>query len=523
MATQIQMPKLGLTMTEGTITEWVVSPGQAVAEGDIVMVIETDKVEFEVEATAAGVVAHAAGAGEVLEPGAVAGWLLADGEEAPAAAAPSAPDPGEVAPDPTAEVAAPPASEDAEPAAPVAPAGRAVASPNARRVASEMSVDLASVVGTGPGGRITSEDVEAAVPHGRGIGGRILASPNARRVAGELGADLASIMGTGPGGRITSEDVQAAAADGLAVGRPMAASTTPPVAAGVGSDRFVPFAAAKAAERLGIDIADVVGTGPEGRVSRQDVYVHARAAGSSPVRAAVEAASGPKPGDTVPLTGMRGIIADRMYSSLQGSAQLTLAMDVDMDRAVELREQMKDIGADELGTVPGYTDFVIAAVARALQAHPMANSQLIDDRIEVLEAINVGMAVAVPEGLVVPVVKAADQLGLVDLSLETSRLAAAARDKKLSLDDMDGGTFSVTALGMFGVDMFTPVINPPNAGILGVGRIRDDVAWVDDAPTRVKRMTLSLTWDHRVLDGAPAAEFTQHIKELLEQPLRLLG
>lgn len=223
------------------------------------------------------------------------------------------------------------------------------------------------------------------------------------------------------------------------------------------------------------------------------------------------------------MKGMRGIIADRMHTSLQEMAQLTLAMDVDMDRAVELREQLKEIGADELGSVPGYTDFVIAAVARALQAHPIANAQIEGNEIRLLEEINVGMAVSVADGLMVPVVHGTDQLGLADLAIETSRLAAAARDKQLSLAEMEGGTFSVTALGMFGVDMFTPVINPPNAGILGVGRIRDDVAWEGDVAKRVKRMTISLTWDHRVLDGAPAAEFAQTIKSYLEQPLRLLG
>jgi len=220
---------------------------------------------------------------------------------------------------------------------------------------------------------------------------------------------------------------------------------------------------------------------------------------------------------------MRGIIAERMHTSLQEMAQLTLTMDVNMDRAVELRDQLKDIGKAELGAVPGYTDLVIAAAAKALAQHPLANSQIDGNDIVLLEEINVGMAVAVPDGLVVPVVHGADQLELAEIAMETSRLAEAARNKKLSLSEMEGGTFSVTALGMFGVDAFTPVINPPNAGILGVGRIRDDVEWDGDSPVRVKRMTISLTWDHRVLDGAPAAEFASTIKNFLEQPLRLLA
>ena len=153
----------------------------------------------------------------------------------------------------------------------------------------------------------------------------------------------------------------------------------------------------------------------------------------------------------------------------------------------------------------------------------MANAQIEDGAVRLLEQVNVGMAVAVEDGLIVPVVHGTDQLGLLDLAVETTRLATAARDKKLTLAEMEGGTFSVTALGMYGVDMFTPVINPPNAGILGVGRIRDDVDWDGDTPKRVKRMTISLTWDHRVLDGAPAAEFAQSIKRHLESPLLLLG
>ena len=522
MPTQILMPKLGLTMTEGTIVEWVADEGQAVAAGDIVMLIETDKVEAEVEAVADGVVHHTAAVGDTLEPGDGVGWLLGAEESAPAGGAASAT--SEPAPEaPPLEAAA---SSEPAPAAPASTAaatgGRIMASPNAKRIAAAMAIDLATVTGTGPGGRITSEDVEAAVPPGRGLGGRILASPLAKRVAAERGIDLATVTGTGPGGRITSEDVEAAPVSTPdAAPAPAVAASAP---APAGTDRFVPFAAAKAAERLGVDLTAVVGSGPDGRVSRKDVYAHARSHGGGAPRAAQAAAvGGPQPGDTVPLKGMRGIIAERMHGSLQEMAQLTLAMDVDMDRCVELRDQMKDIGADELGTVPGFTDFVIAACAKALQAHPMANAQIDGDVIRVLEEVNVGMAVAVDDGLVVPVVHGTDQLGLLDLAVETTRLASAARDKKLSLAEMEGGTFSVTALGMYGVDMFTPVINPPNAGILGVGRIRDDVAWDGDTPRRVKRMTISLTWDHRVLDGAPAAEFAQSIKRHLEAPLLLLG
>ena len=275
-------------------------------------------------------------------------------------------------------------------------------------------------------------------------------------------------------------------------------------------------------KRQGVDLAEVTGSGPDGRITKQDVFAHSRTS-SSQKPTKTPTTSTQLDGDRTPIKGMRAIIADRMHSSLQEMAQLTLTMDVNMDRVVELREQLKDIGPDELGAVPGYTDFVIAAVAQALVQHPAANSQIDGEDIVQLNQINVGMAVAVTDGLVVPVVHGADNLELAQIAMETSRLAEAARNKKLSLSEMEGGTFSVTALGMYGVDAFTPVINPPNSGILGVGRIRDDVAWDGDTPVKVKRMTISLTWDHRVLDGAPAAEFAASIKSFLEQPLRLLA
>jgi pyruvate dehydrogenase E2 component (dihydrolipoamide acetyltransferase) len=164
---------------------------------------------------------------------------------------------------------------------------------------------------------------------------------------------------------------------------------------------------------------------------------------------------------------------------------------------------------------------VIAAVAQALRVHPMVNSQVCAEGIAVLPDIHVGLAVALDGGLVVPVIRSTDRLRLDAIASETVRLSTASRAGKLALADMEGGTFSVSTLGAFGVDVFTPVINPPNVAILGVGRVRDEVVWRGDAIGRARRMTLSLTWDHRVLDGVPAAEFCRTICELLEDPSRL--
>ena len=215
---------------------------------------------------------------------------------------------------------------------------------------------------------------------------------------------------------------------------------------------------------------------------------------------------------------MRGTIAKRMHASLQEMAQLTLTMDADMAAVLADRVARK-VDAD--GPVPSITDYVVAAAARALTAHPRMNAQVTESGIAVLPEIHVGLAVAVENGLLVPVVRDAAHRDLVDLAAETSRLAAAARSGSIAPGELDGGTFSVSALGAFGVDVFTPVINPPNAGILGVGRLRDDVVLVDGVVTTVKRLTLSLTWDHRVVDGVPAAEFCRTIVELLAEPARL--
>jgi pyruvate dehydrogenase E2 component (dihydrolipoamide acetyltransferase) len=441
MATEFQMPKLGLTMEAGTILDWLVADGDEVAQGVAVLVIETDKVESEVEASGSGLLHMTGLKGETYACGERIGWFL---------------DPGETAP---------------------ADAPRPTASPNAAPIAA----------GAQP---------SAAVAVTRGAGGRLFASPNARRIAAERGVDIHAVVGTGPGGRVVSEDVLAA----------------PVGSAAPSTDRPATIAARQLADLLGIDIGTVTSSGPDPRIDRDDVARHVRAtlAGDAPVVVPTEAPLLQTPSSTVPMTGMRGTIAGRMHASLQQMAQLTLTMDVVMDAVIRDRS---DGGYD---TRPGYTDYVIAAVAGALGDHPVVNSQIAGDELALLPEINVGMAVAIDGGLMVPVVHAADTLTIEELSTETTRLAGAARDGGLALTDLEGGTFSVTALGMFGVDAFTPVINPPNTGILGVGRLRDGVRWDGDVVTKTRLLTLSLTWDHRAFDGAPAAEFVAGVRDRLE-------
>ncbi len=330
--------------------------------------------------------------------------------------------------------------------------------------------------------------------------GRILSSPAARRLAGELNVDIAALNGSGPGGRIVEADVQAAAD----AARPAAPSPSSPMAR-------------KLARELGLDLAQVRGTGPGGRITKDDVE---RAAAAPPTPAGAPAfASGE---DRVVLVrGMRKTIAARMFESLHSSAQLTMDMDANMDDAVKLRNQLVDEWRDE-GVRPTYTDLVIRAAAKALEKHPLMNSVFGEAEMTLRGDINVGMAVALEEGLIVPVVRHANQLSMKELARESGRLAEAARDGALIPDDLQNGTFTVSALGMFGVDAFTPIINAPQSGILGVNRLRDDLKWVGETPMKTQVMRLSLTWDHRALDGAPAAQFLAAVRDLLEAPFRLL-
>jgi pyruvate dehydrogenase E2 component (dihydrolipoamide acetyltransferase) len=194
-------------------------------------------------------------------------------------------------------------------------------------------------------------------------------------------------------------------------------------------------------------------------------------------------------------------------------------MDADMTAVLAHRAQRRAALPDR--AVPSITDYVVAAAARALVRHPRLNAQVTEAGIALLPDVHVGLAVAVDNGLMVPVVRDTAHRDLADLAAETTRLAAAARSGSITPAELEGGTFSVSALGAFGVDAFTPVINPPNAGILGVGRLRDDVVVVDGQITTVKRLTLSLTWDHRVIDGVPAAEFCRTVVELLADPAAL--
>ncbi len=321
-------------------------------------------------------------------------------------------------------------------------------------------------------------------------GGFVPASPAARRMAKDKGIDLGDVTGSGPGGRVTESDVEQyeAAQAAKAAEQPLATS-----------------AAKWLAQDKGIDLSQVQGSGPGGRITEADVE---RAAAPSPAPAAAA--------QSVPYSGMRQMIGEHMLRSLQETAQVTVTHEIDATELVKLRGQLK---ADYN---PTFTDLLIIAVAKTLKKHPRVNCTLVGDEIQLLSDIHLGVAVALDEGLIVPVVRHADRLSLPAVVQETARLAAGARDGSLGVDEVTGSTFTITNLGSYGTDAFTPIINAPEAAILGVGRIVQK-PWVHEGEIAIRSMMmLSLTIDHRLLDGAPGAAFLRDLGLMLSNPYRIL-
>jgi pyruvate dehydrogenase E2 component (dihydrolipoamide acetyltransferase) len=325
---------------------------------------------------------------------------------------------------------------------------------------------------------------------------RIFSSPRARKLAREKGVDLALVAGSGPNGRIVERDVVAYLES--------APKATP--------------VAQRVAERAGVDLREIQGTGPGGRITKTDVEgAVAPAPSVSAVAATLTAAA------EVPMSGVRAVIARRMHAGHSETAPVTLTMEVDATDLVQIRERLKASLADELGFSLGYNDLLIKVVARALREFPYMNARLEGDTIYQLDEVHVALAVDTERGLLVPVVRDADRKGLAEVAAELRDVIERARAGTALPDELSGSTFTITNLGMFEVDAFTPIINLPEAAILGVGRIKESAAVVGGEITVRKVMWLSLTFDHRLVDGAPAARFLQRIKQYVEEPYLLLA
>jgi pyruvate dehydrogenase E2 component (dihydrolipoamide acetyltransferase) len=318
--------------------------------------------------------------------------------------------------------------------------------------------------------------------------------PAARRLAQERGIELSQIHGTGPGGRILLEDVQ----------RAVEARDAAPLAPAAVPVQVTPVAR-RMAQQHGIDLSRVHGSGPRGRIVVEDVEK----------AIAVQAQPAAPAAQVLPLRGIRQTIATRMMQSLQSTAQVTLTTEVDVSDAMQLREGLARHWPDA-GLSPLH--LVLKATARALKEHPRMNALQREHEIELVQEINVGVAVSLPEGLLVPIIHRTDEKSLVQLARETHDLADKARAGRASYEEVTGGTFTITNLGPYGIDAFTPIINAPQVGILGIGRVVDKPVVYRDEITKRSMLFLSLTFDHRVIDGAPAAEFLRSVSTHLEDP-----
>ncbi|WP_042146752.1 dihydrolipoamide acetyltransferase family protein [Paucisalibacillus sp. EB02] len=323
--------------------------------------------------------------------------------------------------------------------------------------------------------------------------GKVRATPAARRVARENDIALNPVAGSGPKGRIHEQDVIQAISDNAVLVTPLAE---------------------KIAKENDVDLGHVIGTGARGKIEKADVlaFIEAQKAPSSK----------PATGERVKLKGLRKAIADKMLESVRSIPHVTLTSDVDMTKAIELRKALLPIVESQTGYRLSYTEIIIKTVAHVLGNHPKVNAALIGNEIVYNNDVNIGLAVAVDNGLIVPSVKKANKKGLAELTEASKTLGRKARDNKLTPDEMQGSTFTISNLGMYAIDGFTPIINPPETAILGVGRIAEKPVVVNGQIEVRPMMVLSLSFDHRVIDGAPAAEFLTELKESLEDPYSLL-
>ena len=479
MALLFNMPQLGSTMEEGTILKWHKNEGDTVRAGETLLEIETDKASMEVEAPSDGVVRKILALADAVVPIRQPIAILADANESIDALLAEA-----GVGTPAVAVAAP------QPAAPPLASAAPVASLPEALVA--------------------------------GAAGPVFISPRARRIADEKGVAVALMAGrgTGPQGRVVERDVEVF----------LAAQATQPKqapaaeASGRNAPRTTPLAA-RMADDLGIDLNDLTTGLPGSRVRREDVLRHAET-----TRPAVETApvALPKP-DSAPagvtalaFGGMRKRIADNVVKSAFSAPHVTLTLEVDMTACAEFRTRLIPDVEKAYGTRLSFTDILVKATARALGEHALLNSALVGNEVHLFSAKNIGVAVALEEGLIVPVVKSAEQKSLGSISAELKQLVERSRTGKFTPDDLSGGTFTITNLGSFGIDVFDPIIVTGQAAILGVGRIADKPVVIQKEVVVRSMMNLCLSFDHRILDGAPAARFLQRLKELLENPMLVL-
>ena len=482
MATKVYMEALSPTMEEGRLATWLKNEGDAVKEGDVLAEVETDKATMELVARGAGVLRKRMLAeGETANVGTVIAVIagadedisaLTGGADAVAGQAPS------TAEAPAKETVAKAAGggDVGQGAAAVAAAGQTEPGQAERGTPAEATPagaaptptpDAQTRAATGGG---QPSIVQGGGQDGGAGNGRVKASPLARRMAAEAGMQVGSVQGSGPGGRIIKRDVEAAVKAGGAQAAPQ----------------------------------------PE----------------AQPAAAAPEAPPPATPGTgyrDVPLSPMRKTIAKRLTQSIGPVPHFFLTIEVDMGEAAALRARINERFKDQ-GVKVSPNDLIIKATAAALRRHPWVNSAWEGDHVRQYDVVHIGVAVAVEEGLITPVIRDADRKGVTEIAREVKELAGRAREKKLKPEEYTGSTFSISNLGMFGIVEFTGVINPPEAAILAVGAIEPKVVVGEDGDMAVRqRMRVTMSCDHRVIDGATGAAFLQTLKGYLEDPMMIIA
>ncbi len=471
----VSMPRLSDTMEEGVLSRWLKQEGDEVHRGDILAEIETDKATMELECYDDGILERLLVTEGTTVPIGESIAVIGDGSSAatdqPAAADHPVPAGAAAEPTPEQAPASPVNPSAAAPSAEPAPAKAATGPADAAaRADASGPVDTSSPLDTS-GPVDTAAATETAPPSGAEAGAeQIRTSPLARRLAKEQGLDLADISGTGPGGRIRKVDVDAAVAE-----REESAAASP-AARPTATAPATPAAAPTGARPLAGD-------------------------------------------EELPLSAIRRITAQRLTESATTTPHFYLTSVVDVERLLAFRADLNAQLAPS-GPKVSVTDLLARACAVTLRAHPEANSSWGEDKILRHRQINVGIAVAIDEGLMVPVIRETDRLGVGEIATQSAGLFERARAGRLTPDEMSGGTFTISNLGMFGIDHFTAVINPPEAAILAVGAATAEPVVVESEVVIRRRMKLTLSVDHRVLDGASGAAFLRDLKHTLQAPAR---
>ena len=446
MATKIIMPQAGQDIEEGRVVKWLKSEGDTVKKGEPICEVETEKVVFEVESPADGILYKI---------------IVSDDEKVKIF------DTIGVLADPNEKVD--------------------VNAFLADEIKEEKGVDVSDIR-------------KKLAKKGEKDTGAVKISGRARKLAKKMGIDPATIEGSGPKGRIVEKDVLQAAE-----GDEEARLKISPVAR-------------KMAEDQNINVDELQGTGPGGRIVKADVLLAIE--GASKKKVAI--AKGPKViKEIIPIRGVRRVIFERMHQSLQQTAQLTITMEANAAELVRCRKLLGE-GPEEERIRVSYNAFLVKILADVLLEQPHINASVIDDEICLWESINLGAAMDVGEGLMVPVIRDADRKNIAVIQKELDDLATKARSKKLVPDDLQGGTFTLTNLGFMDVEAFTPIINPPESAILGVGSIVEKAVVENGEVKAGQRMMLSLTFDHRIIDGVDGGRFLKRVKTYIEKPYRLM-